>query len=62
MITGGQRIKQNTTTLNDLNNNTITNETRLSEFKWQDGSEFNYSEWRSNCPDKRRDEDCILMY
>lgn len=53
---GGQRIKQNQT----IENKTV-NETETPLFKWQDGSEFNHSEWRFNCPDKRRDEDCILM-
>ena len=60
---GGKRVKQNITLKledNSIDNNeTFTN--KSLEFVWQDGSEFNYSEWRSNCPDKRTDEDCILM-
>lgn len=66
---GGHRIKRNQTNDSDesltaspvFSSAKQTNQTVNREFQWEDGSAFNYSGWRYNCPDKRRDEDCILM-
>ena len=59
---GGQRIENNKTDgfiVDPKNNNTF--ERSKPEFAWQDGSPFDYSEWRFSCPDTKRDEKCILM-
>ncbi|RWS04324.1 macrophage mannose receptor 1-like protein [Dinothrombium tinctorium] len=30
-------------------------------FQWQNGSELNFTRWRSGCPDNRKGENCVLM-